>query len=153
MNAKNTHTFQYKEGLNMELNKLDIETVKESGKVEEIVLTIAGRLIDNGNMLMHYNNHEFYFQEIEYANPMDLSSFTRISVILPRYIEWDTPFSCGVSYDSTYGKNSKTTYLNRSKACMELAEQFVYKVLPKVDFWIKKEVNNMEIEKVLEVLE
>jgi hypothetical protein len=36
---------------------------------------------------------------------------------------------------------------------MELAKQFVYKVLPKVDFEIKKEVNNMEIEEILEVLE
>lgn len=126
---------------------------KKSGRVEEIVLAIASRLIDNGNMIMHYNNHEFYFQEVEYANPKDFSSFTRISVILPRYIEWDSPFSCGVSYDSTYGKNSKTTYLNRCKACMELSEKFVYTVLPKVDFWIKKEVNNIEIEKVLEVLD
>ena len=137
----------------MELNKLDIETAKKSGRVEEIVLMIADRLIDNGNMIMHYDKHEFYFQEVDYANPMDFSSTTRISVILPRYIEWDTPFSCGVSYDSTYPKNSKTTYLNRCKACMELSEQFVYKVLPKVDYWIKKEVNNREVEDILEVLE
>ena len=137
----------------MELNKLDIETAKKSGRVEEIVLTIANRLMDNGNMIMHYNNHEFCFQEFDYANPMDFSSFTRISVILPRYIEWDTPFSCGVSYDSTYGKNSKTTYLTRIKACMELAKEFVYKVLPKVDYWIKKEFNNREVEEILQVLD
>ena len=137
----------------MELNKLDIETAKKSGRVEEIVLMIADRLVHNGNFRMEYSGHSFYFQEVEYANPMDFSSFTRISVILPRYIDWDTPFSCGVSYDSTYPKNSKTTYLNRCKACMELSEQFVYKVLPKVDYWIKKEVNNREVEDILEVLE
>ena len=36
---------------------------------------------------------------------------------------------------------------------MELSEQFVYKVLPKVEFWIRKEVNNKEVEDILEVLE
>lgn len=137
----------------MELDRLTMEMAKESGKIDYVIKTIADRLIDNGNMIMHYDNHEFYFQEVDYANPMDFSSFTRISVILPRYIEWDTPFSCGVSYDSTYGKNSKTTYLTRIKACMELAKEFVYKVLPKVDYWIKKEVNNREVEDILEVLE
>ena len=137
----------------MELDRLTMEMAKESGKIDYVIKTIADRLIDNGNMIMHYDNHEFYFQEVEYANPMDFSSTTRISVILPRYIEWDTPFSCGVSYDSTYGKNSKTTYLTRIKACMELAKEFVYKVLPKVDYWIKKEVNNREVEDILEVLE
>lgn len=137
----------------MELNKLDIEMVKKSGRVEEIVLTIADRLIHNGNMIMNYNNHEFYFQEVEYANPMDFSSMTMIGLIMPEYISRDMDFRCGVTYDSTYGKNSRTTYLNRSKACMELAKEFVYKVLPKVDFWIRKEVNNKEVEDILEVLE
>lgn len=84
---------------------------------------------------------------------MDFSSMTMIGLITPEYISRDMDFRCGVTYDSTYGKNSRTTYLNRSKACMELAKQFVYKVLPKVDFWIRKEVNNKEIEEILGVLE
>lgn len=41
----------------------------------------------------------------------------------------------------------------RKRACYRLAEEFVYKVLPKVDFWIKKEINNKEIEDILEVLD
>lgn len=137
----------------MDLNKLNIEMAKKSGRVEEIVLTIADRLVHNGNMIMNYNNHEFYFQEVEYANPMDFSSMTMIGLITPKYISRDMDFRCGVTYESTYGKNSKTTYINRCKACMELSKQFVYKVLPKVDFWIKKEVNNKEVEDILEVLE
>ena len=36
---------------------------------------------------------------------------------------------------------------------MELAKEIVYKVLPKVDFGIRKEINNKEIENILEVLE
>lgn len=130
-----------------------MEIAKETGRVEEIVLTIADRLMQDGNSIMHYNNHEFYFQEVEYANPMDFSSMTMIGLIMPQYISRDMDFRCGVTYESTYGKYSKTTYLNRSKACMELAKQFVYKVLPKVDWWIKKEVNNKEVEDILEVLE
>jgi hypothetical protein len=137
----------------MELNSFDLEMAKKSNRVEEIVLAIADRLVHDGNMIVYYNNHEFYFQEVEYANPMDFSSMTMIGLNTPKYISRDMDFRCGVTYDSTYGKNSKTAYLNRSKACMELAKQFVYKVLPKVDFEIKKEVNNMEIEEILEVLE
>lgn len=41
----------------------------------------------------------------------------------------------------------------RKEACYMLAEEFVYKVLPKVDFWIRKEVNNKEVEDILKVLE
>lgn len=137
----------------MELNSFGMEMAKKSGRVEEIVLTIADRLVHNGNSIMHYNNHKFYFQEVEYANPMDFSSMTMIGLIMPEYISRGMDFRCGVTYDSTYGKNSKTTYLNRSKACMELAKQFVYMVLPKVDFELKKDVYNNEIEEILEVLE
>ena len=137
----------------MELDRLTMEMAKETGKIDYIVETIADRLVHNGNFRMEYAGHSFYFQEYEFANPMDFSSTTMISVILPEYISRDTDIRCGVTYDSTYGKNSRTTYLNRSKSCMELAKEFVYKVLPKVDYWIKKEVNNMEIDNILEVLE
>lgn len=137
----------------MELDRHTMEIAKETGRVDYIVETIADRLIHNGNSIMHYNNHQFYFQEMEYANPMDFSSTTMISVILPKYIARDIDFNYGVSYDNTYGKNSKTTYFNRCKACMELSKKFVYKVLPKVDFWIRKEINNKEVDEILEVLE
>lgn len=126
---------------------------KETGKVDHIIEVIADRLVHNGNCIMHYAGHEFYFQETEFANPMDFSTTTMISVILPHYIARDIDFNYGVSYDSTYGKSTKTTYLNRCKACMELSERFVYKVLPKIDFWIRKEINNKEVEEILEVLE
>lgn len=50
--------------------------------------------------------------------------------------------------------NSRTEVIDmRKKACYRLAEEFVYKVLPKVDFWIRKEVNNKEVEDILKVLE
>lgn len=137
----------------MDLDRHTLEIAKETGRVDYVVRTIADRLVHNGNMIMHYSNHQFYFQEVEYANPMDFSSMTMIGLITPDYISRDMDFRCGVTYESTYGKNSKTTYFNRCKACTELAEQFVYKVLPKVDFWIRKEINNKEVEDILEVLE
>ena len=145
--------FSIRREIFMELDRLTMEMAKETGKIDYIVETIADRLVHNGNFRMEYAGHSFYFQEYEFANPMDFSSTTMISVILPEYIARDIDFNYGVSYDSTYGKNSKTTYLNRCKSCMELAKEFVYKVLPKVDYWIKKEVNNMEIDNILEVLE
>jgi hypothetical protein len=77
-----------------------------------------------------------------------------INVILPYYIiKGQTDLTCGVTYDSTYPKDSRTTYMNRSKACIELARQFVTEVLPKVDFELKKDVYNNEIDEILEVLE
>lgn len=130
-----------------------MEIAKETGRVDYLVETIADRLVHNGNCIMHYGGYQFYFQEMEYANPMDFSSTTMINIIGPDNIDRDISFTYGVSYESTYGKNSKTTYYNRCKACMELSKKFVYKVLPKVDFWIRKEINNKEVEDILEVLE
>lgn len=127
------------------------ELAIENGTIDSIIKSIADKLMKYGNFRFIYMGHQFYFQEMEYANPLDFSSITMINVVVPRYINMD--FSCGVTYESTYGKESKTTYMNRIKACMQLSEQFVYKVLPKVDFWIKKEINNKEINEILEVLE
>lgn len=137
----------------MELGIRMMEIAKETGRVEEIVTALADRLTMGGNLKLEYDRHMFYFQEMDYANPMDFSSMTMISLVLPSYIDRDMDFTCGVTYESTYGKNSRTTYFNRIKACKQLAEQFVYKVLPKVDFWIRKEINNKEVEEILEVLE
>ena len=121
-------------------------------KLDNTIEELAHRIFSKEEYFL-YKGMKFGIQEMDYANPMDFTSFTRISVILPKYFQWDTPFSCGVSYDSTYTKGSRTTYLNRCKACVELATHFVMDVLPKVDFELKKEVNNYEVEKILEVLE
>lgn len=130
-----------------------MEIAKETGRVDYIIKALADRLTQNGNFKLEYGIYSFYFQEMEYASPLDFSSMTMINVITPQYISGDMDFRCGVTYESTYGKNSKTTYLNRCKACMELSREFVYNVLPKVDWWIRKEVNNKEVEDILEVLE
>ena len=137
----------------MDLDRRTMEIAKETGRIEEIVTALADRLTMGANLKLEYDRHQFYFQEMEYANPMDCSSMTMISIVLPRNIDIGKDFKYGVTYESTYGNNSKTTYMNRIKACRQLAEQFVYKVLPKVDFWIRKEVNNREVEDILEVLD
>lgn len=41
----------------------------------------------------------------------------------------------------------------RKKACYRLAEEFVCKVLPKIDYKIEKELHNRKIDEILEVLE
>lgn len=137
----------------MDLDIRTMEMAKETGRTEWIAMGIADRLLMSGNLKLNYGRYSFYFQEMEYANPMDFSSMTMISLVLPRNIDIDKDFKYGVTYESTYGKNSKTTYMNRIKACRQLADEFVYKVLPKIDFRIRMEVNNKEIEDILEVLE
>lgn len=119
-----------------------------------MICGIADRLMNDGNLVVPYKGIEFRFQEVVYANPFDMSCTTMINVIIPYYIiKGHTDLTCGVSYDSTYPKDSRTSYLNRTKACMQLARQFVTEVLPKVDFELKKDVYNNEIDEILEVLE
>ena len=134
-----------------EMSSQTRELAIENGIINSIIESIADKLMKYVGFRFSYNGHPFYFKETEYTNPMDFSRITLIYVDVPCYINMD--FTCGVTYESTYGRESKTTYMNRSKACMELAKEFVYKVLPKVDFRIKKEVNNKEVEDILEVLE
>jgi hypothetical protein len=122
--------------------------------IDDMICDLADRLMKDGNSLVTYKGFEFRFQEVEYASPFDFSCTTMINVILPYYIiKGQTDLTCGVTYDSTYPKDSRTTYMNRSKACIELARQFVTEVLPKVDFELKKDVYNNEIDEILEVLE
>jgi hypothetical protein len=122
--------------------------------IDDMICDLADRLMKDGNSLVTYKGFEFRFQEVEYASPFDFSCTTMINVILPYYlIKGQTDLTCGVTYDSTYPKDTRTTYMNRSKACIELARQFVTEVLPKVDFELKKDVYNNEIDEILEVLE
>ena len=125
-----------------------------SNYIDDMICGLADRLMNDGNSVITYKGFEFRFQEVVYASPFDFSCTTMINVILPYYIiKGQTDLTCGVSYDSTYPKDSRTTYLNRTKACMQLARQFVTEVLPKVDYNLKKEVYNHEIDEILEVLE
>lgn len=125
-----------------------------SNYIDDMICGLADRLIKDGNSVVTYKGIEFRFQEIDYASPFDFSSTTMINVIIPYYIiKGHTDLTCGVSYDSTYPKDSRTSHLNRIKACMQLARQFVTEVLPKVDYNLKKEVYNQEIDEILEVLE
>lgn len=130
-----------------------MEAINEADRIKDLIKMIADDLVECGNCEINFEEYKFYFQEMEYANPLDFSSMTMISLVLPPYISRDIDFTCGVTYESTYGNNSKTTYMNRIKACRQLAEQFVYKVLPKIDFKIRKEVNNKEVEDILNVLD
>jgi hypothetical protein len=122
--------------------------------IEDMIRDVADKIYRDGNTSVTYKGIKIGFHEIEYANPMDMSCTTMINVIIPYYvIKGQTDLTCGVSYDSTYPKDSKTTYMNRINACMVLARQFVTEVLPKVDFELKKDVYNNEIDEILEVLE
>ena len=122
--------------------------------IDNMICGLADRLVKDGNSVVTYKGFEFRFQEVVYASPFDFSCTAMINVILPYYIiKEQTDLTCSVSYDSTYPKDSRTSYLNRTKACMQLARQFVTEVLPKVDFELKKDMHNREIEEILQVLD
>lgn len=124
--------------------------------IEDMILDVASRLYTDGNSKVTYKGIEFGFQEIEYANPMDMSCMTMISLNIPFYLRDTINEHLGVSYESqsnSWPRYGKKVSMDRQVACMQLARQFVIKCLPKVDFKLKKDVYNNEIEEILEVLE
>ena len=124
--------------------------------IEDMILDVASRLYTDGNSKVTYKGIEFGFQEIEYANPMDMSCMTMISLNIPFYLRDTINEHLGVSYESqsnSWPRYGKKVSMDRKVACMQLARQFVTKFLPKVDFKLKKDVYNNEIEEILEVLE
>lgn len=107
---------------------------------------------------LYYNSadeHRTMYFEVREASGADMltgDSINRICIDVPKGIMTESSPS-GLSVAWRTG-NSRTEAVDlRKRACMELAEQFVYNVLPKVDFWIRKEINNKEVEEILEVLE
>lgn len=124
--------------------------------IEDMILDVASRLYTDGNLKVTYKGMEFGFQEIEYANPMDMSCMTRIDLNIPFYLRDTINDHLAVSYESQsnpWPRNGKKVSMDRKAACMQLARQFVTKFLPKVDFSLKKEMHNREIEEILQVLE
>lgn len=124
--------------------------------IEDMILDVASRLYTDGNSKVTYKGIEFGFQEIEYANPMDMSCMTMISLNIPFYLRDTINDHLGVSYESqsnSWPRYGKKVSMDRQVACMRLAREFVTKFLPKVDFSLQKDVYNNEIEEILEVLE
>jgi len=124
--------------------------------IEDMILDLASRLYTDGNTKVIYKGMEFGFQEIEYANPMDMSCMTMINLNIPFYLRDTINDHLEVSYESQsnpWPRNGKKVSMDRKAACMQLARQFVTEVLPKVDYNLKKEAYNQEIDEILEVLE
>jgi len=104
---------------------------------------------------LYYNSADaqrtfsFDVREVSGADMLNGDYINRICIEVPRdiikegglQVVWRTAYSRTEAIDM------------RKKACYRLAEEFVYKVLPKVDYWIRKEINNKEIEDILEVLD
>ena len=118
-----------------------------------LIEDVSNRIFLDGNTVVTYKGIKFEFRQIVYCSPFDLSSTTEIVLDIPYYLQDTLGERICVSYDNTYDRDSKTTYMNRINACVKLAEEFVNNVLPKVDFELKKDVYNNEIDEILEVLE
>lgn len=104
---------------------------------------------------LYYNSADaqrtFSF-DVREASDVDMLTgeyINRICIEVPRDIMKES----GLYVMWRHADSSTEAIDMRKKACYRLAKEFVYKVLPKVDFWIKKEVNNKEVEKILDVLD
>lgn len=124
--------------------------------IEDMILDLAGRLYSDGNSKVTYKGMEFSFNEMEYCSPLDMSCMTMINLNIPFYLRDTINDHLGVSYESqsnSWPRYGKKVSMDRQVACMRLAREFVTKFLPKVDFSLKKDVYNNEIEEILEVLD
>ena len=99
-----------------------------------------------------YKGKKFLIQETNYSSPMDMREFTVLRILCPMPYMNDDERYISVTYepDRLHREHERDT---RIEACFRLATHFVMDVLPKVDYEVKKEVSNYEVEKILEVLE
>lgn len=131
-------------------------------KLDNLIEKLAHRIFSNekGFLYISYKGIRFVIQEQNYSSPTDMRELTVLRMypdnvlqIRPRSMydsKFDDELSISVSYEPDRLRRGSDT---RIEACVRLATHFVMDVLPKVDFEMKKEVNNYEVEKILEVLD
>lgn len=95
---------------------------------------------------------KFIIQEQNFSSPMDMRELTVLRILCPMPYMNDDERYISVTYepDRLRREHDRDT---RIEACVRLATHFVMDVLPKVDYEVKKEVTNYEVEKILEVLD
>ena len=123
--------------------------------IEEIVEKLTEHLY-SGSKEFYYKGHRFEIEEYVYSNPMDFSSYIRISIKVPIYLSshYSRTFQdiYSATYEKCHGLERKEHFL-RVDACARLAREFVTTALPKIDYEIEKELHNRKIEEILGVLD
>ena len=93
--------------------------------------------------------HRFAVMEAEFSNVMTFTKMRMISIMPAGFTNME---ALSVTYDPDFW-GRRVDMERRVKACLQLATNFVDDMLPKVDYRLKAELHNEEIENILEVLE
>lgn len=142
-----------------------MDYIERTGRIEELVELIADSLETKLNYA-HLSDSKFgipvkesdilyndiRFKVCEYQSDVKSKGIfiNHIAIEIPRNIDEDNRY-VHVAWQEGYNRSSEVD--NRRRACYEIARTFVKEVLPKVDFKIKKEVYNNEIDRMLSVLD
>ena len=118
--------------------------------IEEMISNLTFRIL-RSDKFFKYKDIVLSIEETEITNPMYYTRYVRISIAPPIYMRSDFNDVYSVVYDKR-GSGQYTEAL-RINAAQKLAREVVTKLLPKLDFKIKQEVYNYEVEKILEVLD
>lgn len=117
--------------------------------IEEQIIKLT-RCILHYDRFFRYNDIVLSIEETEFKSPMSFTTYTRISIAPPIYMRHDLNNIYSVMYEKRGLEQYKESRIN---AAQKLAHEVVTKLLPKLDFKLKQEVYNYELEKALEVLD
>ena len=118
-------------------------------KLDNMIEKLAHRIFSKEDYFL-YKGMQFNIEELSFSSPIDMRELTVLRILCPMP-DYSTRY-INVTYepDRFHREHDRDT---RIEACVRLATRFVMDVLPKVDFELKKEVTNYEIDKILEVLD
>jgi hypothetical protein len=117
--------------------------------IEEQIIKLTQYIL-RGERFFKYKDIVLSIEETEITNPMYYTRYVRISIAPPIYMRNDFNDIYSVVYEKTGYDQSREARIN---AANKLAREVVTKLLPKLDFKIKQEVYNYEVENILEVLD
>lgn len=120
-------------------------------KLDNTIEELAHRIFSKEEYFL-YKGMKFLIQETNYSSPMDMRELTVLRILCPMPYMNDDERYISVTYenDRLHSEHDRDT---RIEACVRLATHFVMDVLPKVDYDLKKELTNYEIDNILSVLD
>ena len=123
--------------------------------VKDIIERLT-ELLYSGSKEFYYKGHRFEIEEYLYSNPVEFTSYTRISIKVPVYLSSHYTRTFQDIYSATYEEPPDelyTSHVRRVETCARLAREFVTVALLKIDYEIEKELHNQKIQEILDVLE
>lgn len=115
----------------------------------EDTVKFNGGLIERRDTIRYYDV-SFEVRELSGLVMQTGEYINRIVIEVPMNIRYNKR-SLYVQWRSGYSRTESVDL--RRRACRQLAHELVTEVLPEVDYQVKKEVHNYEIDKILEILE